>query len=537
MRTSTSDRRSPGHATGGEGGRRWRRSLGAVLALFALVGVSALVGPVGQASATAPTWAGSGAVLPGNAAPNHESELLATACPSPGNCVAVGAYKTAAGAQSLVEVQKDGAWTASEVPPPPGAGAATGAALTAVSCPAVGSCVALGSYSVGSTNRGFILTQSGSSWTAIDAPQPGNAAADPDVVPESVACGGVGSCVGTGSYDDTSHDSQNLLWVLANGTWNVTEASLPGAGDADPDVELVSSSCGAPGSCTAVGTYHRPGDVVASLIEVLSHGTWRAENGSSPLAGSATALEHVSCPSASTCVAVGVYEGTSSEAPLVNTIVNGTVTAATTPPLPAGATGGPHSSQSLLGVSCPTTTYCVAVGGYTTASGFSPLVETDSGGAWHTATPSGVALNPVAESILLGVSCSWPGSCTAVGETVVEGAGGSSDGLVATLADGTWTQSLAILPPDAVVPHDVEEGIGEEAFLGNPVSCVDGVCSLTGSYFLAGSLLSGFLNTYPNLSGYQLAASDGGIFAFDAPFHGSTGNVHLTRPIVAAAGF
>jgi Bacterial Ig-like domain (group 1) len=36
--------------------------------------------------------------------------------------------------------------------------------------------------------------------------------------------------------------------------------------------------------------------------------------------------------------------------------------------------------------------------------------------------------------------------------------------------------------------------------------------------------------------GYELAASDGGVFTFgDASFHGSTGNVHLNRPIVGMA--
>jgi hypothetical protein len=33
--------------------------------------------------------------------------------------------------------------------------------------------------------------------------------------------------------------------------------------------------------------------------------------------------------------------------------------------------------------------------------------------------------------------------------------------------------------------------------------------------------------------GYWLVASDGGIFAFgNAPFYGSTGNIHLNRPVV-----
>ncbi|MDP9404536.1 MAG: hypothetical protein M3P85_14730, partial [Actinomycetota bacterium] len=36
-------------------------------------------------------------------------------------------------------------------------------------------------------------------------------------------------------------------------------------------------------------------------------------------------------------------------------------------------------------------------------------------------------------------------------------------------------------------------------------------------------------------SGYWLVASDGGIFAFDAPFSGSTGAIRLNQPIVGMA--
>jgi hypothetical protein len=36
-------------------------------------------------------------------------------------------------------------------------------------------------------------------------------------------------------------------------------------------------------------------------------------------------------------------------------------------------------------------------------------------------------------------------------------------------------------------------------------------------------------------SGYRLAAADGGVFTFCAPFYGSTGNLHLNQPIVGMA--
>ena len=40
----------------------------------------------------------------------------------------------------------------------------------------------------------------------------------------------------------------------------------------------------------------------------------------------------------------------------------------------------------------------------------------------------------------------------------------------------------------------------------------------------------------PDGGGYWLVASDGGVFAFgDAAFHGSTGNIKLTKPVVGMA--
>src|SRR2546428_10628242 len=37
--------------------------------------------------------------------------------------------------------------------------------------------------------------------------------------------------------------------------------------------------------------------------------------------------------------------------------------------------------------------------------------------------------------------------------------------------------------------------------------------------------------------GYCLVASDGGIFAFQAPFYGSTGNIRLNKPVTGMVRF
>ena len=99
--------------------RRWHRSLGALIALFAVVGIGALGGPVTPASAAGATWAGTGVVLPANVGPGRVSTLQADNCPAPGNCVAVGDYETGTGqSEGLIETQHGGSWTAVELPLP-----------------------------------------------------------------------------------------------------------------------------------------------------------------------------------------------------------------------------------------------------------------------------------------------------------------------------------------------------------------------------------------------------------------------------------
>jgi hypothetical protein len=110
----------------------------------------------------------------------------------------------------------------------------------------------------------------------------------------------------------------------------------------------------------------------------------------------------------------------------------------------------------------------------------------------------------------------------------------SGSGFVETLANGTWSETPVILPSNATVPNDV--------FINSPhtdssISCVAGTCAFGGSYATGTSQTDreGFINTYSSLTGYQLVGSDGGIFAFNAPFYGSMVNQHLNRPIVGVA--
>ena len=98
-----------------------------------------------------------------------------------------------------------------------------------MACASASSCVATGDYTDSSGNtQALLVTGSGTSWTAAEAPLPANAAADPDAFfPGSVACASASSCVATGFYTDSSGNIQGLLVTGSGTSWTAAEAPLP----------------------------------------------------------------------------------------------------------------------------------------------------------------------------------------------------------------------------------------------------------------------------------------------------------------------
>jgi hypothetical protein len=509
----------------------------ALVALFSVLTLAVLpASGVAAAKSPAASWAGAGVTLPSDTATPAESTIGSTSCPAPGNCVAVGAYETSSHtSKGLIEIQSGGAWRAMAAPSVAGA-PSSDVDLLSVSCPSVGSCVAAGIQEGGSAPEALVLVQSGSAWKATLAPRPGNAS--PYSFLLSVSCGAAGSCAAVGVYQDTGGHSQGLLLALAGGVWKATEASLPAGAAPNPQALFVAVSCGGAGSCTAVGTYHSAA-TAEGIVATLSGGAWTTAPIPLP-ADSATdadvEMEGISCAAAGVCTAVGGYERTTGSVRSLVVSVHGGTVASVTPPLPANAKTsgtGPPPGDIMVGISCPTTSYCMAVGGYAstanTGNGATPLIETWSGGVWTPTVPPG-SFAPGNDTYLVGVSCSWPGSCTATG---LDEESGSNTAPVETLTNGKWTETTAILPANAPTPNHISFGF--EIVFGTPVSCVSGTCVLAGTYQASGGLDGGFINLFPNLTGYQMVASDGGLFAFNTPFFGSMGGQALNEPVVGMA--
>jgi hypothetical protein len=360
-----------------------------------------------------------------------------------------------------------------------------------LSCPATGSCVAVGQYqNDGGQIEGLIDTQSGGTWTAMAAPTgglvpgPSTSANSTVATLNGVSCVAVGNCVAVGRYfeDDSNPQSElGLIEVLAGGTWTPLAAPTaglsPAPGTAPAVAALDSVSCASAASCVATGTYTDGSGDIQGLIETLSAGTWTAQ--AAPVGGLSPAdvassdggvqLQSVSCPAVGTCVAVGGYVASGGRQGLIETLSTGTWTPTAAPlgglnPAPlvdeAGVLAG------LAGVSCPAAGSCVAVGDYEDAAGSQPgLIETLTAGTWTATNSPTTGLGSVTAGVDLdAVSCAAAGACAAVGGFVTST--GTSQIAAVTLAGGTWTATL----------------VSSGALSNNPAPSLSGVsCPTVGS--------------------------------------------------------
>ena len=116
-------------------------------------------------------------------------------------------------------------------------------------------------------------------------------------------------------------------------------------------------SCSSTSECTAVGNYYIGMSPV--MVAQRWNGTkWSTQRTPTPTGASSTALDGVSCVSASACTAVGYYNNSTASVTLAERW-NGTKWSIERTPNPNGA-----SNSELDGVSCVSASACTAVGYY-----------------------------------------------------------------------------------------------------------------------------------------------------------------------------
>lgn len=197
---------------------------------------------------------------------------------------------------------------AAELPLPPGAGSPPSFRLSSwhVACPSSSWCLLTGTEETQSQlYLAVVDTWSSGAWSSQLLPVPGGGVSF-GASPQAVTCTAPGQCTVVGFYGNQS-GSYALVDTLAGGTWTPTELSPPPT--ADPFPELVSVSCAGAGSCVAVGDDQVSGyGVDEPLVAVSSGGSWTIAAGPETSGMTTASLTSVSCPSTTSCVAVGSEE-------------------------------------------------------------------------------------------------------------------------------------------------------------------------------------------------------------------------------------
>jgi len=369
-------------------------------------------------------WTPTAEAIPGNVnnpvtnEPYLGGGLSSVSCAAVGSCVAIGG--------DVIEMLSDGSWTGTQAPIPSDVSwGSSEVTLGGVTCSSAASCVIFGqdiNRSVDPNQKQlFFDTLSAGTWVATDAPLPANAdvSYSGEDTLTSISCPAAGSCIAVGQYAYAPFQIAGLIDTLSNGAWTATEAPQPPSTATYQQNALESVSCPTTAFCVAVGSYPAAGNGVSEPdIETFSGGTWVESEAPVPANVSGASreignqLDSVTCPAAGSCEAVGSYTlaSNSEPGPLLDTLANGTWT-----PL-EGPLPGSGKYGTLADVSCPTMASCVAVGEYVipanTGNAAAPLIETFGSGWTATSGPGGLYLS--------SVSCPASGTCMANGPDFID---------------------------------------------------------------------------------------------------------------------
>lgn len=190
---------------------------------------------------------------------------------------------------------------------------------------------------------------------------------------------------------------------------------------------------------------------------------WTVQTTPNPTGATSSELYGVSCKTSTACIAAGSFENSAgSEVPLAESW-NGTAWTVQEPPKVSGA-----KESYLKGVACTSSTACVAVGYFENSAGKTvPLAESWNGTAWSAQEPP--IPTGAASGELYGVSCASSTSCAAAGN--FRSSAGTEMPLAARWNGTAWT---AQEPPSL-------SGAKQSYLRG--VSCTSSTACIAAGYF------------------------------------------------------
>lgn len=310
----------------------------------------------------------------------------------------------------------------------------TFSAANGVSCPRIAYCVAVGAYNTNDVIHALAGLWTGSAWSILPTPdQPGAVAS----MLNAVSCASASHCLAVGSYTD----STGVNWAFAeawNGsTWAVADPPVPTGGT---NAALNGVSCPSATFCMAVGSYLTSRLRPVPLVERWNGSSWRILRSRPPAGARESSLAAVSCANESACMATGYETGADFVRVTLAEAWSGTSWSVVPSPNPDGA-----QASSFNGVSCPSATRCRAVGTYDNSDFIAvALAESWDGTSWTVVPSPSPAGSPSSE--LRGVSCVTASRCLAVGDSYDRTRAAKIDALVETWNGSSWSIRSAPSP-------------------------------------------------------------------------------------------
>jgi hypothetical protein len=304
-----------------------------------------------------------------------------------------------------------------------------------ISCPTTAGCLLVGQQA-GSTSTGLAAD-----WTASTSTFTQIATASTTAAPVRVSCPSTTWCMDVG-YDDsgtvTVPHAESFSTV-------VTDTSMV-APPSSVYAKAIGVSCVSSSDCWAVG-FGRTATQDSGFIEHWNGTAWSNVSFTPPSGTLASSLSDVSCPSSTYCVAVGWYERNGQPRQTLAEVWNGTAWTAQTTANPVNFSG-----SQLLGVSCDSSTRCMAVGDYQDNSFVRhSLAESSNGSTWtlrSVADPSGQTdprLNEVACSTSPAYACEGVGdavTATGHGAPIAAGWNGTAWSLQSVAVPSSTTDNM-----------------------------------------------------------------------------------------------
>ena len=310
--------------------------------------------------------------------------------------------------------------------------------LYAVDCTTSSFCVAVGAQSSSGADQTLVEVSSdgsGSSWSTVTSPDPAGSNVSNDLY--GVSCVSSSFCVGVGSQGSSAGATEPLVLTFNGTQWSNTALSTPPPGSS---AWLNAVSCTSASFCVAVGSTVDSLGNYYTLVYGLNGTTWSVEPSPNPGSSGFNSLWGISCVGTSYCMAVGgeltslAYQNLALE----STDQGASWSVPANPPIEAGTSGGTTTNNDLVGVSCLSQATCVVTGFYDNSLNISePLMET-YGGNWtlSTVTDTGSSSD---NYIPWSIGCESPNLCLVIGGYQQ---GSSQYGLVEQSTDqgSTWDQ-------------------------------------------------------------------------------------------------